>query len=95
MPLSTAHPGRPMGAGFRTFFLAGDSAFFLQQLLCFSRDPAGVPIPETQEGLFSEAPPLCFFCFPARNQGFVQVQGDPHSADFVNQNCQTALQTSR
>ena len=57
MPLNTADPGRPVGARISRFSLAGDFAFFLQQLLSFSRDPAGVPIRESQEGLFSEGAP--------------------------------------
>ena len=53
MPLNTADTGRPMGARISRFSLPADFAFFLQQLLSFSRDPAVVPIRELQEGLFS------------------------------------------
>ena len=115
-------PRASHGSRISHFFLPGDFAFSLQQLLSFSRDPAGVPIRQSQEGLFSEGAPFSRAAiFPAGAKGrprvdfptetrhhvsqwyhfsrgtrvSVKVQGDPHSANFVNQNSQTALQTSR
>ena len=41
----------------------------------------------------SRRSPVLFF--RAKTRGFVKVQGDPHSATFVNQNRETALQMSR
>ena len=48
MPLNTADTGRPLGARISRFSLPADFAFFLQQLLSFSRDPAVVPIRQTR-----------------------------------------------
>ena len=74
-----------MGPRISHFPPAGDFAFFLQQLCALFAGSGRGPDP-------TDAGPLPF---SRESPGFVKVQGDPHPANFVCQNCQTALQTSR
>ena len=63
----------------------GDSAFFLRQLRALFAGSGRGPDP-------TDAGPLPF---SRENPGSVKVEGDPHPANFVNQNRETALQMKR
>ena len=88
MPPNTADPGRPMGAGISHFSFSPGRRFRI--------------LPTTTSRLFAgsgrrrdPAAAGGAIFFRAKTRGFVKVQGDPHSANFVNQNRETALQMSR